>query len=1832
MVKYFFITVFLTCYLFGFSQTPNSYNGLQLWLKADDGPITSNSFVNKWEDKSGFNFTAVQNTNSLQPRIILDQLNGLPAIRFNGTSLLSGVKIPNLDTSSFTIFVLASGRAMSNFYSVLFNIGPYAYGGIWLSKHYDKFTIYSNNDVYSSSSACMNSNGFIPSVFAYSKKTNHLTRIHFNGNMENSSSAPPFINYIFNEKYNIGGDPSYTSTGYWDGDIYEIILYNRSLTPMERQQIEKYLFDKYSPPVDLLPLQKVCSFPYIIRAKKNHFTDYLWNDGSSKDSLIINAPGKYYVQIRDIFNRFSSDTIYIQQDNSTYSVHLGADTTLCKGNKLKIIGGPDHLTYLWQNNSSSHYLNVDTAGIYTVMIKDCLGNITKDTLKVTIQNPPAFSLGKDTTMCFNTLNVLTANLSNPHLYSFLWSDLSTNQNLTITHSDNYSLKVTDTKNCFYSDTIHVSIDSSLQQLTLGNDTSLCGGSSIRIKNSFQGLTYQWSDHSTNDSLIINSTGNYSIKVYNTYHCLIKDTIHVNILGQKPSVDFAYMNTCFKDTVNFTDNSLVNSGTSIIQWEWSFNDPISGSNNTSFLKNPQHSFSNTGTFKVMLKVVSSVGCYNSKERILKILPLPVSDFSLKAYCQNFPSVFFNNSASAIDPIIQYNWNFGDFSAGNLNTSSSKNTAHTYTSPGNYNAKLIVTTLNGCKDSLTKSLIIPSSTINNSSSLKLWLKTDKGVIVENNKIKKWEDQSGNNYHASQTNTSLQPSIQNNFLNNFPGISLDGNSILNGSTIPGLDTSSLSIFVLSSGEGMSDFYNILFNIGKYAYGGIWLSKHYDKYTLYSNNDIFSSTTPDLKSSGFIPRLFGLSKKKGNLAELITNGNVNNTSSLSPFVGNIFNDGYNIGGDPSYTAAHYWKGKIAEILVFNTSLSKEGRNAVENYIYNKYAPPINLNDSLVTCAFPITVNAHQNHFSSYLWSDGTAKDSIIITSAGKYSIETKDIFGRYSYDTIRIIKDSSNYQFNLGNDTTLCKGQSITLKAGPIHLNYTWQNNSHSNILKTDTSGVFKVNVTDCKGNMTKDTIKIIIQPLPIFSLGKDSTMCYNNTNFLKTNLSSLNNLSFIWNNGSSSSTLIITHSGIYSLKVNDIYNCNYTDTVVIRIDSSLYTTSLGPDTSICAGNIIKLKTGASQATSYLWSDNSTNPTLIVNTSGKYWLTVKNANNCIAKDTIQVTISGQAPNVNFNNSIACHKNIVQFTDASTVSGGSNLNQWQWNFGDPLSGANNMTNIHNPPHIFSDTGIYYVTLNVSSDVGCSQSKQIAVHVYPNPRPSFTYSLSCQKDSTDFSSNFITYGYPLSTIYWNFGDPFSSAANNTSSQNKPSHIFSQVGNFPVKLIATNTKGCKDSVSQTISVNPAITANFTSAGHCMKENIQFTDASIVPAPASQDIYRWIINGNNLSGKNVNFTFPQAGIYTIYHQVIALSGCESDTSMKIEIYSSPKPVFNCPNFCKKDTVQITEASIPFSGTLSTWKWQKDGLLFSQIQQPELTASDTGNHTIKLIVTNSFGCKDSLQKNFRVHPLPKTNFTYSPAQFIYPGTSLNLNSANTNGTFYWTVSTGQNFTIASPKVTFTDTGLYTIQLLFTDSNGCKQAKQLSVPVKARITDLGIINLSNTLNYTAYCETEALLVNFGSTPITYFELSLALNNSGSLKETWTGNLNPGLSLNFPFKSSLFAKNPEEFLCAEIINVNGQGIDENTGNNRYCAAVDLNSETSLNPFPNPVQQQFTLPLICNKEMKVRIVMTNVLGQQVLEKTYTLESPGLHFIQEDISQLSASGYSLQVMLPSKTLIYRLMKN
>lgn len=201
-----------------------------------------------------------------------------------------------------------------------------------------------------------------------------------------------------------------------------------------------------------------------------------------------------------------------------------------------------------------------------------------------------------------------------------------------------------------------------------------------------------------------------------------------------------------------------------------------------------------------------------------------------------------------------------------------------------------------------------------------------------------------------------------------------------------------------------------------------------------------------------------------------------------------------------------------------------------------------------------------------------------------------------------------NLGNDTILCPGETITVNAPLGFTNYLWSTGSTGTSITITSTGKYSLQVTNSSGCKAVDTIEVEILNSLDDKLGRSRGICKDSTILLDAG----NFKTYLWQDGSSNRDFLVTKPGIYQVTVTTETGCSISGRVSITAfpEPIAY---LGKDTAICfiQGADLELSLGGSWQL-YLWKDNSTNPVLAVTTPGNYWITAIDNNGCKTTDTI--------------------------------------------------------------------------------------------------------------------------------------------------------------------------------------------------------------------------------------------------------------------------------------------------------------------------------------------------------------------------------------------------------------------------------------------------------------------------------------------------------------------------------------------------------------------------------------------------------------------------------------------
>jgi gliding motility-associated-like protein len=295
---------------------------------------------------------------------------------------------------------------------------------------------------------------------------------------------------------------------------------------------------------------------------------------------------------------------------------------------------------------------------------------------------------------------------------------------------------------------------------------------------------------------------------------------------------------------------------------------------------------------------------------------------------------------------------------------------------------------------------------------------------------------------------------------------------------------------------------------------------------------------------------------------------------------------------------------------------------------------DTLLCSGESILLDATNTFPSTYVWQDGATSSTYLVSSPGQYWVSVTDSMCTNA-DTINVGYYPET-PVDLGADTTICQGSSVTLSVGWVAASYLWSDGSLASTLTITTSGTYGVTVVSGNGCTYSDEIVVTVVPPPVVNLGADTTLCAGQTLMLNAGNAGA---TYLWQDGSAAQTFSVSNSGNYSVTVS-IGACSNSDAITVTYNNA--SLNLGPDQDLCQGQSLTLNATSAGAT-YLWQNGSTAPTLVVTTGGTYAVTMTSGN-CVFTDEVIVTLH-ELPTVHLpHDTLLCDGDVL-LLDATNSS-----------------------------------------------------------------------------------------------------------------------------------------------------------------------------------------------------------------------------------------------------------------------------------------------------------------------------------------------------------------------------------------------------------------------------------------------------------------------------------------------------------------------------------------------------------------------------------------------------------
>lgn len=886
-------------------------------------------------------------------------------------------------------------------------------------------------------------------------------------------------------------------------------------------------------------------------------------------------------------------------------------------------------------------------------------------------------------------------------------------------------------------------------------------------------SYLWSNGQTTPSIIINNPvqgQQVSCTITSVTGCQATLTATLNPTNPNPA--FNTVSNCMGNATFANTSTVVNGTTS--GYSWTFGDGSPADTAT----NPVHVYNAPGTYTVTLTQTTDIGCTDVVSHQVNIAATPVAAFATNNACHGHVVNLTDQSTILQGNINQWHWDLG-----NGVTANTQNGSYVYPDTGTYTVQLIVSQNGQCPDTTTQTVIIKENPIAAISTIEVCQGAPN--VFTNTSTTYW----GNITY----NWSFG---QNNATSNIQAPSYTY-------TAPGTYNAQLIITETNATHTCSDTTLLPVDVFAVPVAAFTTPQYYclGEPTVFTNNSTVTPNEPLIYAWNF---------------------GDNGTSALTA---------------PTHTYAAF--GTYTAQLIVTTNHACADTTTLDQYIYS--VPVANLSPDVTSGCEPITVNFNgqstvaSGSILSWNWDLGDNTSSNVQNPTDTYThgsytpvviVEAGDA-NHSCYDTATFAIDiyavpvaafTSDQYLCLGLATDFTNQSNISTNE---QLFYAWDFGDNITSSLTDPShtynnfGTFNAQLIVTTNNACADTATAPqnIYAIPTAGIVPDNaTGCEPLTvNFTGQGNVGLGNItSYNWNLGNGSVSALQNPATVYPtantynvslvVEAGDLNNyCYDTATTVITVypvpvaDFSTINACLGDQ--VLFNDLSTVSSGIIQTYAWDFGDNAgesaqSDPAYLYGAAGTYTvgLTVTTDHGCTNDTTKQLNIY-PPPVIDFTSDITagCAPLIVNFTDLTTLTSG-NIAAWRWDFGDGTT-----SNQQNPTHAYDSAGTYTVSLQVTTNFGCTDIFTFTnmITVYPNPVAAFT---AQPNPTTEFDPTIYFTDESLgATVWdWNFGNGDSSTTQN------PRVTYDAPGTYTVLLYVENQYGCHDTISGEVIIAPEYT--------------------------------------------------------------------------------------------------------------------------------------------------------------------------------------------------------------------------------------------------------------------------------------------------------------------------------------------------------------------------------------------------------------------------------------------------
>lgn len=414
------------------------------------------------------------------------------------------------------------------------------------------------------------------------------------------------------------------------------------------------------------------------------------------------------------------------------------------------------------------------------------------------------------------------------------------------------------------------------------------------------------------------------------------------------------------------------------------------------------------------------------------------------------------------------------------------------------------------------------------------------------------------------------------------------------------------------------------------------------------------------------------------------------------------------------------------------------------------------------------------------------------------------------------------------------------------------------------------------------------------------------------------------------------------------------------------------------------------------------------------------------QITVGRNQPTMTANKTKLCKGDSVTFKASEGYPSGSAVGFYWYVNGVQQGFGSTYT------HTFAAPGQYTIkVVSLTVDNQCKDSTEKTDWItVGGPIVGFTSDVTriCASGTINFTdTSSSAAGTNLTQRLWSYGT--TPPATFTTTNKTASYTYWTRGLYDVKLVVTDDLGCKDSLDKPrfIEVKKPVALYTPVTPACVNMPIDFNNQS----SSAQD-YTWETgDGNILNGSTVSYIYTYPGVFNTTLVATDDLGCK-DTARVVITTTKPVAAFTVSDSMSICPPLITSFDASTSARAKTYLWDfNDAAAPGTKKNHTVAYNDKKEYKVRLVVTDSVGCKDTAYKTLQVLGYEGA-FSYSPIEGCAPLTVNFVSHVKGNvPTMIWDFGDGNTMpgSYLQPNVSYTykNPGKYIPHMVFNNNQGC-------------------------------------------------------------------------------------------------------------------------------------------------------------------------------------------------------------